>query len=155
MTPLLENALVEALTAPHVERVFRDHPVATLSHISYGADRYLHEVVGEDLGLPFESVISLDRSVTDIWSQDAWQARPGCLLMLAKLPSGAYEISGLMHDLVADGPPRPLPAGTPGSPRGRGSTPDRPARGGPRPGRRREPAANSCRDSPRPACRST
>ena len=97
LTPLLENALVEALTAPHVERVFRDHPVARLSHISYGVDRYLHEVAGEDLGLPFGSLISMDRSVTDIWSQDSWQARPGCLLMLAKLPSGAYEISGLMR----------------------------------------------------------
>ena len=57
-------------------------------HISYGVDRYLHEVAGEDLGLPFGSLISMDRSVTDIWSQDSWKARPGCLLMLAKLPSG-------------------------------------------------------------------
>ena len=113
LTPLLENALVEALTAPHVERVFRDHPVAALSHISYDVDRYLHEVSGEDLGLPFESLISMDRSVTDIWSQDSWQARPGCLLMLAKLPSGAYEITGPMYDLAANGPPVPLPAGAP------------------------------------------
>jgi L-threonine kinase len=117
LTPLLEDALVEALTAPHVERVFRDHPVATLSHISYGVDRYLHEVAGEDLGLPFGSLISMDRSVTDIWSQASWQARPGCLLMLAKLPSGAYEISGLMHDLVAEGPPSPLAAGASQQPR--------------------------------------
>ena len=105
MTPILESALVEALTAPHVERVFRDHPVATLANITYGQDRYLHEVAGEDLGLPFEAVISLDRSVTDVWSQDAWKARPGSALMLARLPSGAYEISGLMHDLAASGPP--------------------------------------------------
>jgi L-threonine kinase len=111
LTPLLENALVEALTAPHVERVFRDHPVATLSQVTYGGDRYLHEVSGEDLGLPFESVIALDRSVTDIWSQDSWQARPGCQLILAKLPSGAYEITGLMHDLVTSGAPGPLAAG--------------------------------------------
>lgn len=110
LTPLLESAVVEALTAPHVERVFRDHPVATLSRISYGADGYLHEVAGEDLGLPFESLISLDRSVTDIWSQESWQAVPGCQLMLAKLPSGAYEITGLMHDLVTGGPPGPLAA---------------------------------------------
>lgn len=117
LTPLLENALVEALTAPHVERVFRDHPVATLAHISYDVDHYLHEVSGEDLGLPFESLISMDRSVTDIWSQDSWQARPGCLLMLAKLPSGAYEITGLMHDLATDGPPAPLSVSTPQQPR--------------------------------------
>src|SRR5437879_144515 len=38
MTPLLEEALVEALTAAHVERVFTDHPVATLANIIYGAD---------------------------------------------------------------------------------------------------------------------
>jgi L-threonine kinase len=37
--------------------------------------------------------------------------------MLAKLPSGAYEISGLMHDLVAAGAPRPLAAGVPSEPR--------------------------------------
>jgi L-threonine kinase len=117
MTPLLEDALVEALTAPHVERVFTDHPVATLANITYGADRYLHEVVGEDLGLPFESSISLDRSITDVWSQDAWKARPGCLLVLGKLPSGAYEIDGLMHDLVAEGTPPPLAAGAPDEPR--------------------------------------
>lgn len=117
MTPLLEAALVEALTAPHVEMVFRDHPVATLANITYGADRYLHEVVGEDLGLPFEAVISLDRSITDVWSQDAWKARPGCTLMLARLPSGAYEISGLMHDLAASGPPASLAAANPTEPR--------------------------------------
>lgn len=117
MTPILEAALTEALAAPHVERVFTDHPVAMLANISYGADRYLHEVVGEDLGLPFESVISLDRSVTDVWSQDAWKAQPGCTLMLAKLPSGAYEISGLMHDLAASGPPMSLTAGIPSEPR--------------------------------------
>ena len=121
LTPLLENALVEALTAPHVERVFRDHPVATLSHISYGVDRYLHEVAGEDLGLPFGSLISMDRSVTDIWSQDSWQARPGCLLMLAKLPSGAYEISGLMHDLVARAARAAGRGRLPAAPRGRGA----------------------------------
>jgi L-threonine kinase len=117
MSPLLEDALVEALTAAHVERVFSDHPVATLAHISRGADRYLHEVAGEDLGLPFQAVITLDRSITDIWSQETWQARPGCHLMLAKLPSGAYEISGLLHDLVAEGPPGPLSAGAPSEPR--------------------------------------
>jgi L-threonine kinase len=117
MTPLLEDALVEALTAPHVERVFTDHPVATLVNITYGTDRYLHEVTGEDLGLPFESVISLDRSVTDVWSQESWKARPGCTLLLGKLPSGAYEIDGLMHDLVAEGPPQPLAAGAPDEPR--------------------------------------
>jgi L-threonine kinase len=117
MTPILENALVEALTAPHVERVFRDHPVATLANITYRSGQYLHEVAGDDLGLPFESVISLDRSVTDIWSQETWQARPGCVLMLGKLPSGAYEINGLMHDLAADGPPRSLAAGAPQQPR--------------------------------------
>jgi hypothetical protein len=126
MAPLLEDALVEALTAAHVERVFRDHPVATLANINYGADRYLHEVVGEDLGLPFESVISLDRSITDVWSQESWKAEPGCALMLGKLPSGAYEINGLMHDLVTEGPPPPLAAGTPTEPRvvvaGTGST---------------------------------
>jgi hypothetical protein len=117
MSPLLEEALVEALTAAHVERVFSDHPVATLTTISHGAGRYLHEVAGEDLGLPFQSVISLDRSVCDIWSQESWRASPGCQVMLAKLPSGAYEISGLMHDLVAAGPPRSLAAGTPDEPR--------------------------------------
>jgi len=117
MSPLLEEALVEALTAAHVERVFSDHPVATLTTITYGADRYLHEVAGEDLGLPFQSLISLDRSISDIWSQESWKARPGCQLMLAKLPSGAYEISGLMHDLVTAGPPRPLAAGAPSEPR--------------------------------------
>jgi L-threonine kinase len=111
LTPLLDNALVEALTAPHVERVFRDHPVAALAQITYGGDRYLHEVSGEDLGLPFGAEVALDRSVTDIWSQDSWQAVPGCQLMLAKLPSGAYEITGLMYDLVASGPPEPLTAG--------------------------------------------
>lgn len=116
-TPLLEDALVEALTAAHVERVFTDHPIATLTHITYGSDRYLHEVVGEDLGLPFESLISLDRSVTDVWSQESWQAKPGCLLMLGKLPSGAYEINGLMHDLVAEGPPGTLAAAAPSAPR--------------------------------------
>lgn len=113
MTPILESALVEALTAPHVERVFRDHPVATLAKITYGSGQYLHEVVGDELGLPFEAVISLDRSVTDFWSQEPWQARPGCTLMLGKLPSGAYEIDGLMHDLAADGMPASLAAGTP------------------------------------------
>ena len=117
MTPLLENALVEALTAAHVERVFRDHPIATLTHITYGADRYVHEVVGEDLGLPFECSISLDRSVTDVWPQESWQARPGCTLMLGKLPSGAYEINGLMHDLVTQGPPGGLAAAVPNEPR--------------------------------------
>lgn len=117
MCPLLEEALVEALTAAHVERVFSDHPIGTLTNISYGQDRYLHDVVGEDLGLPFESVISLDRSVTDVWSQEAWKAQTGCQLMLAKLPSGAYEISGLMHDLVKDGPPDCLAAGVPNEPR--------------------------------------
>jgi hypothetical protein len=120
MSPLLEDAVVEALTAAHVERVFADHPTATLAHISRGADRYLHDVAGEDLGLPFQAVISLDRSITDIWSQETWQARPGCHLMLARLPSGAYEISGLLHDLVTEGPPAPLAA------------PGRPARGAPR-----------------------
>jgi L-threonine kinase len=117
MSPLLEDALVEALTAAHVERVFADHPAATLTHISRGADRYLHDVAGEDLGLPFQAVISLDRSITDIWSQDTWQARPGCQLMLARLPSGAYEISGLLHDLVTQGPPGPLAAGARAGPR--------------------------------------
>jgi L-threonine kinase len=117
MTPTLEHALVEALTAPHVERVFRDHPLATLVNISYGPGGYIHEVAGEDLGLPFESHISLDRSVTDIWSQESWKARPGCTLMLGKMPSGAYEIDGLMHDLVADGPPVSLAAGVPHGPR--------------------------------------
>jgi L-threonine kinase len=117
MSPLLEDALVEALTAAHVERVFADHPAATLTHISRGADRYLHDVAGEDLGLPFQAVISLDRSITDIWSQETWQARPGCQLLLARLPSGAYEISGLLHNLVTEGPPAPLAAGTPSEPR--------------------------------------
>jgi L-threonine kinase len=117
MSPLLEDALVEALTAPHVQRVLSDHPVATLAHISRGTDRYLHEVTGEDLGLPFQAEISLDRSITDIWSQDTWQARPGCQLMLARLPSGAYEISGLLHDLVTSGPPGPLAAAAPAQPR--------------------------------------
>ena len=117
MTPILENALVEALTASHVERVFTDHPVATLANITYASGRYLHEVVGDDLGLPFESVISLDRSVTDIWSQDSWRAGPGSALILGKLPSGAYEINGLMHDLTAGGPPPSLAASAPDQPR--------------------------------------
>jgi L-threonine kinase len=117
MVPLLEEALVEALTAAHVERVFSDHPIATLNHIKYTGDGYLHEVVGEDLGLPFEAVISLDRSVTDVWSQEGWKAEAGCQLMLVKLPSGAYEISGLMHDLVVLGPPGPLAAGVTNEPR--------------------------------------
>jgi len=117
MCPLLEDALVEALTAARVKRVFSDHPVATLAHISRGADRYLHDVAGEDLGLPFQAVISLDRSITDIWSQETWKASPGCQLMLARLPGGAYEISGLLHDLVTEGTPRPLAAGAPGEPR--------------------------------------
>jgi L-threonine kinase len=117
MSPLLEEALVEALTAAHVERVFSDHPVATLNNITYAGDRYLHEVFGEDLGLPFESVIALDRSVTDVWSQDGWKAAVGCRLILGKLPSGAYEINGLMHDLVASGPPLSLAAGVSDEPR--------------------------------------
>jgi L-threonine kinase len=117
MTPLLEEALVEALTAAHVEHVFSEHPIATLNHIKYTGDSYLHEVVGEDLGLPFESIISLDRSVTDVWSQEGWKAEAGCKLMLDKLPSGAYEISGLMHDLVASGPPASLAAAVPNEPR--------------------------------------
>ena len=117
MSPLLEEALVEALTAPHVERVFADHPVATLSHITYADDSYIHEVYGEDLGLPFGSEITLDRSVTDVWSHEGWKAEVGCQLMLGKMPSGAYEISGLMHDLVASGPPPSLAASTPIEPR--------------------------------------
>ena len=149
MTPILESALVEALTAPHVERVFRDHPVATLANITYGQDRYLHEVAGEDLGLPFEAQISLDRSVTDVWSQDAWKARPGSALMLARLPSGAYEISGLMHDLAASGPPPSLAAGIPASHASWWPARGRRARGGPRRRPRRAPAVSSCRDSPR------
>jgi L-threonine kinase len=117
MTPLLEYAFIEALTAAHVERVFTDHPIAKLTNITYGGDRYLHEVVGEDLGLPFRSLISMDRSVTDVWSQESWRARTGCPLMLGKLPSGAYEINGLMHDLATQGPPRSLAAAAPSEPR--------------------------------------
>ncbi len=117
MTPVLESALVEALTAPHVERVFRDHPVARLANITYQSGRYVHEVAGDDLGLPFHSLISQDRSVTDVWSQESWKARPGCTLMLGKLPSGAYEIDGLLHDLAADGPPGSLVPGVPDGPR--------------------------------------
>jgi len=117
MVPLLEAALVEALMAPHIERVFAEHPIATLNNIQYVGSTYLHEVFGEDLGLPFESVISLDRSVTDVWSQPAWKAEVGGQVMLEKLPSGSYEISGLMHDLVASGPPSPLHAAVTNEPR--------------------------------------
>jgi L-threonine kinase len=117
MVPLLEAALVQALTAPHIDRVFAEHPIATLSNIQYVGGTYLHEVYGEDLGLPFESTISLDRSVTDVWSHAAWKAEVGGHVMLEKMPSGAYEISGLMHDLVVDGPPSPLQAAVTNEPR--------------------------------------
>ncbi|MGH3869025.1 MAG: hypothetical protein ACRDQ4_23480 [Pseudonocardiaceae bacterium] len=117
MSPLLEDALVEALTGPHVERVFADHPIATLSHIAYADDSYVHEVYGEDLGFPFESEITLDRSIADVWSQEGWRAEAGCQLILEKLPSGAYEINGLMHDLVSSGPPSSLAASTTIEPR--------------------------------------
>jgi len=117
IVPLLEDALVEALTAAHVQRAFSDHPVGILSNIKYVGESYLHEVYGEDLGLPFESEVALDRSVTDVWSQGGWKAEVGCQLMLGKLPSGAYEINGLMHDLVTTGPPPSLAARTLNEPR--------------------------------------
>lgn len=117
MVPLLESALVEALTATNISRVLDEHPVATLNQIRYDGETYDHEVFGEDLGLPFGSVISMDRSVTDIWPGTAWKASAGCQLMLEKLPSGAYGINGRMHDLMASGVPTPLTATTTVEPR--------------------------------------
>lgn len=117
MVPLLESALVGALTATNISRVLDEHPIATLNQIRYDGETYDHEVFGEDLGLPFGSVISLDRSVTDIWTSAAWKAGAGCQLMLEKLPSGAYGINGLMHDLVTSGVPTPLTVTTTVEPR--------------------------------------
>lgn len=108
LSPLLEDALIEAITATHVQRVFDDHPIAEITNIRYEAPNYIHDVIGDDLGLPFSATIALDRSATDIWSKEAWQIAIGGQLMLTKLPSGGYEISGPYRDLAKYGPPKPL-----------------------------------------------
>jgi L-threonine kinase len=117
MTPLLEEALVAATTATHVQRVFADHPAARLEDIKYEDGAYLHEVLGEDLGLPFEATVALDRSATDVWARPGWKAEIGSDVLLTRLPSGAFELSGIFHDILQQGPPAPLeqpaPAATP------------------------------------------
>lgn len=108
MVPLLEEALVAATTAVHVERVFAEHPVVRLDDIRYSSGAYLHEVSGEDLGLPFEATIAIDRSVTDLWDHSGWRAEVRSQVLLTRLPSGAFEISGVFRDLVHDGLPEAL-----------------------------------------------
>lgn len=109
MTPLVEAALTEALLMSNVARVFSEFPVAQLTDVRCCQDNtFSHQFTGENSGLPFQTEVRMDQSVTDIWAHEGWQARIGSSFLLDGTPSDGYEVRSLFHDLIEQGLPQPL-----------------------------------------------
>ena len=105
MTPILEEAVLEALTIAGIRESLSRHPVAELLDIQYMDGGYSHSFAGEDTGLPFTTSIRLDRSLSDLWAREEWPGSVGSSYLLVRNSSGNYDVRGPFHSFLEQGSP--------------------------------------------------
>ncbi len=98
-------ALVDLLSAEPVTALFRDYPLARLERIVYEEGTYRHLLSGEEAGVPFRTVVSMEKSIEDIFTADEWPVAVGMDILLSVTHSGGYEMQGPFHSLLDRGAP--------------------------------------------------
>ncbi|MEL7363187.1 MAG: AAA family ATPase, partial [Bacteroidota bacterium] len=111
MTPYLEAALTEVLTAPPIVRAFEEYAVAELEGIEYAQGRFVHAFAGEHGGIPFRLSIEQPESL-QLPDADGDDPRGAPFVLAMGAPEGAVgaagaQATGPYYDLLKDGAPAP------------------------------------------------
>ena len=102
LVPLLEEALVEALTTEAAESVFRGYTVASLLTVERRGGEHVSRVSGEHLGVPFQSELAATAGAPPAAHE------PGSALLLSYTADEGPAVLGPFIDLLRDGPPEAL-----------------------------------------------
>ena len=108
MTPYLEAALVEALTAGFVVTALFEHPVGRLEQVQAMGEEYAHEFSGDDAGVPFLEALTEPQRLTERWPTQDWRAEVGREFVLRRCADGSLRVRALFHDLMQNELPKPL-----------------------------------------------
>ena len=99
------SALLDLLGTEAVATLVREHPIGRLESVNYHDGAYQHVVAGEEAGVPFRTVVSMEKSIEDVFTAPEWSVSSGVQLLLSMTHSGEYVMEGPFHDLLEEGVP--------------------------------------------------
>lgn len=103
--PLFEAAVVETLTYQPVAAAILDHPIVDLTLMKDNPDGTVtHTVLGEERGIKRGHELVLPKRVTEIWTDDAWDATPTSKYVL-ECRDGDFKIRAVYWDISESPPP--------------------------------------------------
>lgn len=107
MTPLLEAALVEALTTEYIGHVLLEHPVAQLRSVTRVGASWNLALDGEYLGAPL--IVDMRRAEPP----SPWESEVGASYVLGRGDGGEWRLWARFYNFKEEGVPVPVETGRP------------------------------------------